>query len=283
MTKITVKGDNADKDMAKALYFLMANILFSICGILVEHVCVFAAHALWIVGLVLFMMTFVFIARYYWKKRHHKEIKEPALLLDKQPDANHHLFCPDQLFYQDGKVGLKAPDGFVMVPATHDDIVTTAYSAAGDKTIPTIIIDNGKYGLVSSDGQDSLLLKCDYDDIKLFDAFWVRRDGKLGYVDLTAKTVLPCIIDELHLLTGSTMLYFKASDKMGIISKKMPDGHSRLFDEVIVPVFPADDFYHCEFVRCRLDGQLGYITRSGEFSEYGDYESCITVSKGPRF
>lgn len=112
--------------------------------------------------------------------------------------------------------------------------------------------------------------------------FWIYKDSKLGYCDKTGRIIMPCIIDELH-SQEEGLLYFKAGDKMGVISKEMRDDHSQLFDEVLFPDFPADGWYHEGFVRCRLDGKLGYITRSGDFSEYGDYGSCVTTSKGSRF
>ena len=65
---------------------------------------------------------------------------------------------------ENGKKGVKNPEGEIIVPANYDDIVY-AYDYSYLKNHPYVCVRDGKTGLVAPDGNGTELTKFVYDDI----------------------------------------------------------------------------------------------------------------------
>lgn len=81
----------------------------------------------------------------------------------------------------DGHYGIATHDGRVLVPAIYD-FLRTPYVYVDDlTTMPVIAQRNGRFGLVSPDGEGTVIVPFLYDDIQLHDEppyFEAWRDGE---------------------------------------------------------------------------------------------------------
>lgn len=87
-----------------------------------------------------------------------------------------------EVFEQNGKYGIKDHAGDVLIPADYD-FLRTPYVYVDDlSTMPIIAQRDGKMGLVLPDGNATVVLPFEYDDISLRDEepwFELTKDGKV--------------------------------------------------------------------------------------------------------
>ena len=101
---------------------------------------------------------------------------------------------------ENGKMGVKLPDGRVVVPANYDEIAYT-YSDFIWDTRPYVAIKDGKFGLVRPDGKGTEITPFIYDDIVVPEVFpnhyLYKKDGseRIGLLSYFGEEVTPCIID----------------------------------------------------------------------------------------
>ena len=75
-----------------------------------------------------------------------------------------------QIFEKDGKFGIKDHEGNILLNALYD-FLRTPYVYVDDMTaMPIIAEKNGKMGLVLPDGNDTIVVPFEYDDISLRDS-----------------------------------------------------------------------------------------------------------------
>ena len=73
------------------------------------------------------------------------------------------------MYEENGKFGIKAHQGNILVPA-HYDFLRTPYVYVDDlRSLPVIAQRDGKMGLVMPDGKETVVLDFIYDDIELRD------------------------------------------------------------------------------------------------------------------
>ena len=122
---------------------------------------------------------------------------------------------------ENGKKGVKNPEGEIIVPANYDDIVY-AYDYSYLKNHPYVCVRDGKTGLVAPDGNGTELTKFVYDDIahvkeECFGACMLyRKDGskQFGIMANNGKEITPCNLDA-YSETGQT-IYFRSGAYWGL-------------------------------------------------------------------
>lgn len=86
-----------------------------------------------------------------------------------------------QIFEKDGKFGIKDHEGNILLNALYD-FLRTPYVYVDDITaMPIIAEKNGKMGLVLPDGNDTIVVPFEYDDISLRDSepwFELTKSGQ---------------------------------------------------------------------------------------------------------
>lgn len=86
-----------------------------------------------------------------------------------------------QIFEKDGKFGIKDHEGNILLNALYD-FLRTPYVYVDDMTaMPIIAEKNGKMGLVLPDGNDTIVVPFEYDDISLRDSepwFELTKSGQ---------------------------------------------------------------------------------------------------------
>lgn len=86
-----------------------------------------------------------------------------------------------QIFEKDGKFGIKDHEGKILLNALYD-FLRTPYVYVDDMTaMPIIAEKNGKMGLVLPDGNDTIVVPFEYDDISLRDSepwFELTKSGQ---------------------------------------------------------------------------------------------------------
>lgn len=86
-----------------------------------------------------------------------------------------------QIFEKDGKFGIKDHEGNILLNALYD-FLRTPYVYVDDMTaMPIIAEKNGKMGLVLPDGNDTIVVPFEYDDISLRDTepwFELTKSGQ---------------------------------------------------------------------------------------------------------
>lgn len=99
-----------------------------------------------------------------------------------------------QIFEKDGKFGIKDHEGNILLNALYD-FLRTPYVYVDDMTaMPIIAEKNGKMGLVLPDGNDTIVVPFEYDDISLRDSEPWFELTKSGQTTLWPKK----IIDEIR-------------------------------------------------------------------------------------
>lgn len=86
-----------------------------------------------------------------------------------------------QIFEKDGKFGIKDHEGNILLNALYDFLRTPYVYVDDMTTMPIIAEKNGKMGLVLPDGNDTIVVPFEYDDISLRDSepwFELTKSGQ---------------------------------------------------------------------------------------------------------
>ena len=179
---------------------------------------------------------------------------------------------------KEGKEGVMDLDGTVLVPPIFDKVVYTYSRILMKADKPAVVINNGKFGLVRTDGTGEMVLPCEHDSIRLTDLlqyFFVTDNGKTMLVSNSGKQLTPQMLDKFYGTTNG-IIPVAAKGKLGLF-----DTSSGLFVE------PAYDDIEIEFdqpVIAYRDGVPGYLSaEDGHFlpkEEYdnSDSDECIIFS-----
>ena len=156
---------------------------------------------------------------------------------------------------ENGKMGVKLPNGKVIVPANYDDIAYT-YSDFIWDTRPYVAIKDGKYGLVRPDGIGTEITPFIYDDIIIPKEFpnhyFYRKDGseRIGLLSFFGKEVTPCIIDSYS--CGGQTVYFRSGNHQGL--------WQWVIDELLEPIYDDIEVLDIdEPTLFTLNGEKGYV------------------------
>ena len=169
---------------------------------------------------------------------------------------------------KDGKEGVKDLNGTVLVPPIFDK-VSYLYNRIDVKaTMPIIVINGGKQGLVRTDGTGDMLLPCEHDNIYLNETlsfFHVIDNGKTMFVSTRGKQLTPQTMDKVYGSNGSIVVV-QTGDKLGLF-----DISCSLFIE------PTYDDIEVEFeepVIAYKDGVAGYLSADdGHFIPKDEYDN----------
>ena len=157
---------------------------------------------------------------------------------------------------ENGKKGVKNPNGDIIVLANYDDIAYT-YDYSVLKNYPYVCVRDGKTGLVAPDGKGTEITECVYDDIALVKEFvgtclLYRKDGskQFGIMANNGKEITPCNLD-MYSETGQT-IYFKSGEHWGLWQMEIGELLEPIYDDIQV-----DD--PDEPIVFTLDGKKGYV------------------------
>ncbi len=169
---------------------------------------------------------------------------------------------------KNGKEGVKDLDGTVLVPPIFDK-VSYLYNRIDVKaTMPIIVINNDKHGLVRTDGTGDMLLPCEHENIYLNETlsfFHVIDNGKTMFVSTRGKQLTPQTMDKVYGSNGSIVVV-QTGDKLGLF-----DISCSLFIE------PTYDNIEVEFeepIIAYKDGVAGYLSADdGHFIPKDEYDN----------
>ena len=135
---------------------------------------------------------------------------------------------------ENGKKGVKSPDGDIIVPANYDEI-KYAYNYPQLAKISYVATRNGKMGLVSPDGSGNEVTPFLYDDIIfLFTAgcFVCRKEGskKLGILWYNGNEIMPCNLDSCD-CSGQT-IYFSRDNHQGLLQTEIGVLLEPIYDDI---------------------------------------------------
>lgn len=165
----------------------------------------------------------------------------------------------DQIFEENGHVGLKDVEGHVRVPALYHDFDET-FDIFSCRDLPVSAInDEGKVALVTSDGTGTPLCDFIYDHILLSQGspyYITMQNKKCGIMTSRGEALTPCIYD--HIEDYNNGIFITQKDgKYGFFCEEgrgftVPN----LYDEI-----DEDNRY----LYARLGNQWGYFDHQGHF------------------
>lgn len=116
---------------------------------------------------------------------------------------------------QNGKWGVYSPQGLCLVSCQYEQQIVFY------KGYATVML-NGKKGLIDEQGQ--LLIPCEYESV-LYDEranlVYVKQNGKVGYVDLSNKEVVPIVFDWVDACLGfnGNLFYVSKDGRRGLYDR----------------------------------------------------------------
>ena len=156
---------------------------------------------------------------------------------------------------ENGKMGVKLPDGKIVLPANYDEIAYT-YSGFFADTRPYVAIKDGKFGLVKPDGKGTEVAPFVYDNIGAMpdipNHFLYKKDNsqRFGILSFNGCEITPCIIDA-YSCDGQT-IYFRSGDRHGL--------WQWVIDELLEPIYDNIDVLDIdEPTLFTLNGEKGYV------------------------
>lgn len=156
---------------------------------------------------------------------------------------------------ENGKKGVKLPDGKIVIPAEYDEIAYT-YGLLTASTRPYVAIKEGKFGLVKPDGKGTVVAPFVYDDIIVTDGllnhFLYKKDNseRWGFLSFVGKEITPCIIDSWS--CGVQTVYFRSGNHYGLWQWVIGELLEPIYDKI--EVLDIDE--PTLFV---LNGDKGYV------------------------
>jgi hypothetical protein len=176
----------------------------------------------------------------------------------------------DQVFEENGMLGVRNVNGKVLVPALYKNYAELYAYSKSEQHRPVPACDsNGKYALVACDGKGTPLCTFEYDMLRLkfggalLYQCWKRVGEKtfVGVIDGEGNVIVPCEMDEIYGICNNFAVIDKG-DKVGAVTT------GGLYIE---PLY--DDLEESGgFLTACKDGVWGYISAKGEFIDMADEE-----------
>ena len=156
---------------------------------------------------------------------------------------------------ENGKKGVKLPNGRVIIPANYDEFAYT-YSDFIWDTRPYVAIKDGKYGLVRPDGKGTELTPFVYEIIaavpEIPNHFLYKKEkGEcFGIMAMDGREVTPCNLDA-YSCDGQTV-YFRSGNHQGL--------WQWVIDELLEPIYDDIEVLDIdEPTLFTLNGEKGYV------------------------
>ncbi len=128
-----------------------------------------------------------------------------------------------------------------------------------------IVMDNGKYGIIQSDGKGTLVCPCIYDQIESLSNFGdlvkITVNGKYGIIELYggdfAKVKVEPIYDDIQETDGGYVI-LKKNGKCGLFKYGyvLPTEYERIFIPTVMG-----------WIKVMKNGVWGYVDTNNEFTE----------------
>ena len=161
---------------------------------------------------------------------------------------------------ENGKEGVKN-DFFNhwIVPPIFDKIVDET-----NASLNYIVMDNGKYGIIQSDGKGTLVCPCIYDKIEplsdFVDLVKITVNGKYGIIELYsdfARVRVEPIYDDIQETDGGYVI-LKKNGKCGLFKYGyvLPTEYERIFIPTVMG-----------WIKVMKNGVWGYVDTNNEFTE----------------
>ena len=185
-----------------------------------------------------------------------------------------HYDWRDEMFYEDGLVGLRNVNGDILVPCGNYDFIHGC--DYGDNTTLAIASRNGLYGLIRRDGKGSVVIPFSYIDIERLDynKSGVAADKEfnlhIGYRKVSHYLVADIIVNGQVIVSDAGQFW---SGRGGIQYFKYQEGSIKtgfcgiywdwiLVEDMIDEVEWNDEQPYFTFVK---DGEEGVLTTNKEF------------------
>lgn len=147
-----------------------------------------------------------------------------------------------------------------IVPPIFDKIVDDT-----NANLNYIVMDNGKYGIIQSDGKGTLVCPCIYDQIESLSDFGdlvkITVNGKYGLIELYggdfAKVKVEPIYDDIQETDGGYVI-LKKNGKCGLFKYGyvLPTEYERIFIPTVMG-----------WIKVMKNGVWGYVDTKNEFTE----------------
>ena len=179
----------------------------------------------------------------------------------------------------------------VLVPAKYERLGCCC-GKVNDRKFPISAMSDGKWGLVLPDGEGSVVLGFDYDEIESFDKFFVvSKSGRKGVADKKGRLLVPCNMDDVvfrpifitneddgHSWYDDCMFELRNGDKVGVLTM---DGQyvKPSYDEILFSEIIETD----EALGAVLDGRDGCVSIDGKLipdEDFEKYEDKLIYAKG---
>ena len=156
---------------------------------------------------------------------------------------------------ENGKMGVKLPNGRVIIPANYDEFAYT-YSDFIWDTRPYVAIKDDKYGLVRPDGKGTELTPFVYEIIaavpEIPNHFLYKKEKgeRFGIMAMDGREITPCNLDS-YSCNGQTV-YFRSGNHQGL--------WQWVIDELLEPIYDDIEVLDIdEPTLFTLNGEKGYV------------------------
>ena len=161
---------------------------------------------------------------------------------------------------ENGKYGIKTPDGEVILPPLYDNFKKPMYLKKGTRVVVEV---RGKWGVVIADGTGTWLIKPEYEYIGYpNDIVNICKNGLWGVLNIaTGEYLIPpeceSVSNDQGFIFTNGIGYYEKGGKCGVIRD---DGAftEAIYDEV--------DGFPDEVVKVKYNGQWGYIDENNSFT-----------------
>lgn len=167
----------------------------------------------------------------------------------------------------DGKVGVIDTTGKLIIPYKYDRYeYTDGYIRATEDKLYFEVVENGKSGYVTSDGE---ILKCIYDDVEGIseDRIKIMKDRLYGFADLNGNEIVPCQYTFAYDYVNGYSVVEKLENSVvraGVIDKN---------GKVVIPFDyrTVTDFREGNFYAVTPEGQVKLLNTQGQIVDSIDY------------
>ena len=156
---------------------------------------------------------------------------------------------------ENGKKGVKLPNGRVIIPANYDEFAYT-YSDFIWDTRPYVAIKDGKYGLVRPDGKGTELTPFVYEiiaavpEIPNYFLYKKEKGERFGIMAMDGREVTPCNLDS-YSCDGQTV-YFRSGNHQGLWQWVIDELQEPIYDDIEVLDIDEPTLF-------TLNGEKGYV------------------------
>ena len=162
------------------------------------------------------------------------------------------------MFRDNGKCGVKDLSGIVLVPAIFDDVRFVFEERFKEWPVP--VLQNGKFGLASTDGSGKLILECKYDYIAYKDGYYLIHQGNEKGIYAGNNLFFPIDFKRISRIKPYELLvYENDSYRYGFVFPSIS-----LITEALYEHFIVRDG---EPVKVYLNGDCGYLNKELKFTK----------------